>query len=107
MSSVFADKERVMPHVKSVMTSSIATGIGGIVGNKGGIGVSFLLRDTRLCFVNTHLAAHRDNVKARNSDFHEIRNRMEFSKLRHGQERKCVVFGEYYDDASRCCVLVW
>ena len=25
---VFADKERVMPHVKSVMTSSIATGIG-------------------------------------------------------------------------------
>ena len=76
---VFADKERVMPHVKSIMTSSIATGIGGIVGNKGGIGVSFLLRDTRLCFVNTHLAAHRDNVKARNSDFHEIRNRMEFS----------------------------
>ena len=76
---VFADKERIIPHVRSVMTSSIATGIGGIVGNKGGIGVSFLLRDTRICFVNTHLAAHRDNVKSRNSDFHEICNRMEFS----------------------------
>ena len=67
---------RVMPHVKSVATSSIATGIGGIVKTRG-IGVSFL--ETRTCFVNTHLAAHRDNVKARNSDFHEIRNRMEFS----------------------------
>ena len=35
-------------------------------GNKGGVGISFKLFDTSICFVNSHFAAHQDEVERRN-----------------------------------------
>ncbi|KAL6064788.1 inositol polyphosphate 5-phosphatase [Balamuthia mandrillaris] len=49
-----------------------ATGIANVVGNKGGIGVSFSFFETSLCFVGCHLAAHHEMIDARNKDFHHL-----------------------------------
>ena len=42
-----------------------ATGIGGVYGNKGGVGVSFYFNETALAFVGAHLAARDERVKQR------------------------------------------
>lgn len=55
-------------HIKNVTTDTVATGIGDVVGNKGGTVISFDYAHTRLCFVNCHLAAHQDMTTARNAD---------------------------------------
>ena len=50
-----------------------ATGIGGVLNNKGGIVISFHLRNTYMSFVSAHLNAHMEHEKKRNSDHAEIR----------------------------------
>ena len=44
----------------------------GIGKNKGGVALALRLRNTRLCFVNSHLAAHQDKVIQRNQDVRNI-----------------------------------
>ena len=39
--------------------------------NKGGAAIRFKLMDSTICFVCSHLAAHRENVAGRNADFHK------------------------------------
>eukprot|EP01048_Picozoa_sp_COSAG05_P015934 COSAG05_NODE_1984_length_3746_cov_3.101430_1_plen_305_part_10 len=60
--------------VSEVETATEATGVGGVVGNKGGVCAKLKVRGTSLCFFNTHLAAHEGTKKAakRNSDIEEI-----------------------------------
>lgn len=36
------------------------------LGNKGGVGVSLRINDTRVCFVNSHLAAGSNELIKRN-----------------------------------------
>ena len=50
-----------------------ACGIGGVGNNKGGIAISFHIRDTYLSFISAHLNAHLEHEKRRNSDHAEIR----------------------------------
>jgi len=57
--------------VRDVRTASTAVGMMGM-GNKGGVSVRLHVFDTSLCFVNSHLAAHRENVAGRNSDYLSI-----------------------------------
>jgi hypothetical protein len=40
----------------AVESAEVATGIGGIIGNKGAVGISVLFGDTSLLFINAHLA---------------------------------------------------
>ena len=47
-------------------------------GNKGGVGVRLELYDTSICFVNSHLAAHMQEIERRNQDFRDINNKMNF-----------------------------
>uniref|UniRef100_A0A8C4WYY2 phosphoinositide 5-phosphatase n=1 Tax=Eptatretus burgeri TaxID=7764 RepID=A0A8C4WYY2_EPTBU len=64
--------------VSNTMFDSVGTGLMGRMGNKGGVGVHFMLHDTAVCVVNTHLAAHMDDVDRRNQDFHDVNGRMAF-----------------------------
>ncbi len=54
------------------VAATVSAGMMGVMGNKGGVGIRLRLRDSSLCFVTCHLAAHRENVKARNENFHKV-----------------------------------
>ena len=58
--------------VSSVKHCNEATGIGHVMGNKGGIAVAMKYDNSTLCFVGSHLAAHLEKIENRNSDFKEI-----------------------------------
>uniref|UniRef100_A0A0G4IAE0 Inositol polyphosphate-related phosphatase domain-containing protein n=1 Tax=Chromera velia CCMP2878 TaxID=1169474 RepID=A0A0G4IAE0_9ALVE len=45
--------------IKDVKSAHVATGIANVIGNKGGIGVSFRVRDSNFCFVTCHLQPHQ------------------------------------------------
>ena len=67
----------VRPFFKNVTTAQCPRGInvgvgGGLLGNKGGVCIRFDMQDSSVCFVNAHMAAHRENVQQRNDDFHAI-----------------------------------
>lgn len=60
------------PFVSQVRSDAVSCGIARVVGNKGGVAVSFLFGGTRLAFVNCHLAAHTHGTEDRNRDFHRL-----------------------------------
>ncbi|KAI8806214.1 SacI homology domain-containing protein [Cladochytrium replicatum] len=67
-----------IPHVRNVEYAKEKTGLGGMAGNKGGIGVSLKYHDTRILFVTAHLAAGNSNVNERNRDYTTITNGLNF-----------------------------
>lgn len=50
----------------------VHTGVGNMLGNKGGVAIAFKFDDTRLLFVTAHFAAHEKMLAQRNADFHRI-----------------------------------
>jgi hypothetical protein len=70
---VWASAE-LLPHISEVETATEATGVAGVVGNKGGCCVKLRARGTTLAFFNCHLAAHEGTKKGakRNADLQEI-----------------------------------
>ena len=65
-------REEHLQYVRDVKVSREATGIAHVMWNKGGVGISFEIYRTQLCFITSHLAAHQQKIRERNSDFHEI-----------------------------------
>ena len=61
-----------MPIITNVKSDCLATGIQNMVGNKGGICISFNLGKSSLAFVSCHLAAGQNAVDRRNQDFDNI-----------------------------------
>ena len=59
-------------HIKKVKIHRENTGAASIWHNKGGVGISLRLFKCKLMFVNSHLAAHRENIKDRDHDAEEI-----------------------------------
>ena len=66
------------PRVKYVHSNSVGVGVMGVMGNKGGVSVRFQFYDSTLCFICTHLAAHRENVAGRNADFANVYSKTSF-----------------------------
>ena len=64
--------------VKVVHADSVGVGVMGMMGNKGGVSVRLQFYDSTICIVNTHLAAHRENVAGRNADFHNVYNKLAY-----------------------------
>ena len=54
------------------------------MGNKGGVGIRLTVGGTKILFVNCHLAAHQNAVKARNGQFKRIEK--ELSQLIQNQD---------------------
>lgn len=71
-----------LPHYRDVAVSTVKTGLGNRVGNKGAVAIRFLLHSTSICFVCAHLAAHQSHVAERNSDFQEIVRKISFPMVR-------------------------
>jgi hypothetical protein len=63
---------------RDVAAVAVKTGLGGAAGNKGAIAIRFVMHNTSMCFVCSHFAAGQSNVKERNSDFHDIANKITF-----------------------------
>ena len=59
-------KEGLARFVSGVESESVATGLIGMMGNKGGVAVRFILNHSSYCFVNSHFAANIDEVEKRN-----------------------------------------
>lgn len=69
------------PHrnrVKAISSDSVGVGVMGMMGNKGGVSIRVQFYDSTLCFVNSHLAAHRENVAGRNADFVNVLSKLSF-----------------------------
>ena len=61
-----------MNHVKNLQAVSKPTGIANIIGNKGGMMVSFSIYNTSFCFISSHLAAKPHNVELRRSNYYDL-----------------------------------
>jgi hypothetical protein len=80
---IYASPE-VHPHVKSVSTTSVGTGLMGYMGNKGAVTARIVLGETtRLVFVNSHLAAGADKtaLERRNWDAGQVVARTRFDPI--------------------------
>eukprot|EP00899_Mesostigma_viride_P027784 jgi/Mesvir1/8190/Mv12486-RA.1 len=70
LAALVRDDARVA--VASVKKDTEATGVGRVMGNKGGVAISLLYWDTSLCFITAHMAAHAGQHKVRNLDYAEV-----------------------------------
>eukprot|EP00767_Chilomastix_cuspidata_P003369 gnl/Chilomastix_cuspidata/3488.p2 GENE.gnl/Chilomastix_cuspidata/3488~~gnl/Chilomastix_cuspidata/3488.p2 ORF type:complete len:757 (+),score=297.81 gnl/Chilomastix_cuspidata/3488:3565-5835(+) len=68
----------VFARVRNVSVCTVKTGLRGKMGNKGAVAVSVVLDASRFCFVNAHLAPHRNAVMRRNQDFLDICQKVQF-----------------------------
>ncbi|KAK6439157.1 hypothetical protein LTR95_004629 [Oleoguttula sp. CCFEE 5521] len=75
----------VASEVRSVSTTSVGTGIGGYMGNKGAVTARIVLGETtRLVFINCHMAAGADkpSLERRNWDAAQILSRTRFEPIK-------------------------
>jgi len=72
---IFARKH-LNGYIHHIETGSVPTGIGRMMGNKGGVAIGFSISNTSMLFIHSHFAAHQDKVEQRNNDFHTINSRL-------------------------------
>lgn len=75
------------PTISSVSTTSVGTGIGGYMGNKGAVTARIVLGEaTRMVFVNCHLHAgvERGSLDKRNGDASQVQMRTKFEPIYDG-----------------------
>ena len=58
--------------IDGVQAAQSATGLGGVLANKGGIVIKLDFGHTSLAFVSCHLAAHSHKLQRRNADCQEV-----------------------------------
>ena len=80
-------KGAVHSKISHVRTAEQATGIGHVMGNKGGVAVAFTYDDdTHFCFVGSHLAARAKRLKERAQNYRDIVEKMKGILLEKGSE---------------------
>ncbi|THH26808.1 hypothetical protein EUX98_g7380 [Antrodiella citrinella] len=74
---VFVKKE-LTAVIRNVEAASHKTGLRGMSGNKGAVGIRLDYYDTSFCFITAHLAAGHSNVEERNTDYRTITSGLHF-----------------------------
>ncbi|CAL1701192.1 unnamed protein product [Somion occarium] len=74
---VFVRKE-LTAVIRNVEAASHKTGLRGMAGNKGAVGIRLDYHDTNFCFVTAHLAAGHSNIEERNIDYRTIASGLHF-----------------------------
>lgn len=64
----------IKPLVSEISSAAVACGMANTLGNKGGVGISFRVADTKMLVINTHLSAHQNKVNDRNAQVWKILN---------------------------------
>jgi hypothetical protein len=78
----------IEPLITNVSSAAVACGVGNTLGNKGGVGISFRVANSRMLIVNSHLSAHQEKVDERNVQVWKILN--ELPALLNMEEEKMV-----------------
>ncbi|ORY00272.1 DNase I-like protein, partial [Basidiobolus meristosporus CBS 931.73] len=92
---IYVRKENIL-RIRDIQVSTKKTGLKGMAGNKGGIGIRFDFDDTSICLVTAHLAAGSSNFEERNDDYRTITNGIRFSKGRTIDDHDHIIwFGDF------------
>ncbi|KAI9019211.1 SacI homology domain-containing protein [Phycomyces nitens] len=75
-------KSSIVENIRNVETAIVKTGIMGIAGNKGAVGIRMEYGDTSFCFIAAHFASGHSNYEDRNSDFRTINQELSFLRGR-------------------------
>ncbi|XP_066988660.1 synaptojanin-1 isoform X2 [Macrobrachium rosenbergii] len=70
--------EKHANHIRGVSVESVKTGMQGATGNKGGVGIRLVVRNTSMAFVCSHFAAGQKEVNERNNDYDSIARKLIF-----------------------------
>ncbi|KAI0750962.1 inositol polyphosphate phosphatase [Daedaleopsis nitida] len=73
-------KKELTAVIRNVEAASHKTGLRGMSGNKGAVGIRLEYYDTTFCFITAHLAAGHSNIVERNADYRTIVNGLHFLK---------------------------
>ena len=68
--------------IHHVEAASLPTGIGNVIGNKGGVAVSFFFNESSFCFIGCHLAAREERLEERNNNYKAIFKGLQLEGLR-------------------------
>ncbi|KAK6192484.1 hypothetical protein SNE40_003941 [Patella caerulea] len=74
---IFA-KRSVLPFITNFESEATRTGLNGLWGNKGGVSVRLDIYGMNVIIVNSHLAAHRDNLLERIEDYDSVIDHQKF-----------------------------
>lgn len=69
----------ILLRARDFETESVKTGFGGLLGNKGGVCLRFTLNGNSIATLNSHLAAHQENLPQRVQDYHTILDGTKFT----------------------------
>ncbi|CAK7205507.1 Inositol-1,4,5-trisphosphate 5-phosphatase 1 [Sporothrix eucalyptigena] len=82
--------------IKNVEGSVKKTGMSGMAGNKGAVGIRLDYANTAICFVTAHLAAGFANYEERNRDYLTIHHGLRFQRNRGIDDHDAVMwFGDF------------
>ncbi|KAF5388077.1 hypothetical protein D9615_000583 [Tricholomella constricta] len=73
-------KSELTSIIRNVEATTRKTGLRGMSGNKGAVGIRLEYHDTSFCFLTAHLAAGHSNVEERNADYRTIAHGLHFQK---------------------------
>ena len=77
----------IAPSISSISTTSVGTGLGGYMGNKGAVTTRIVIGETtRMVFINCHLSAgaEKGSLERRNWDASQILSRTKFDPVYDG-----------------------
>lgn len=69
-------KEPFVKRIKRLESEEVKTGLGGKLGNKGGVVIRFSVDDSSVCLINVHLESGQKNTVDRLKNIQEIHQRL-------------------------------